>query len=324
MPLELKPPGDRGRKFWYIRGSVVRGGKRYDESTGTVDKAEAENRKAELEYIIRKELDQQERVTFRFAAEAFKKFRKLKSYDIKRIDDVMDVLGDTSVRDITQATLVDVAEELRPGYHPATLNRDIKYPISAVMRYAAKNQWCVPALFEKFREPTPDKRDVDVKTARKLIKATTGIERLYLLWAFKHADRITNTLNIVGGDIDLKSKTYRMKATKSDKWRVAPLDEEVVKQLKGVFPEGLPDGLIFPWRNRWGVYRWLIPLCKKLKIDFRPHDARHSVLTWIGNSGGSILQIKGRGGHANIASSEPYLNESLKAVRTITAKFKLT
>lgn len=321
MPLELKPPGDRGRKYWYIRGTFR--GKRYDESTSTLVKEEAERRKAELETAIIADQYAADVKTFDYAADQFKKFRNPKAYDVKRIDAVTAVLSGTPVSEITQAHIVSVADIIRPGYHPATRNRDVVRPISSVLHYAADNKWCGWMRIKKFREPTSEKRAVSLKTARKLIKATTGQQKLLLLWLFKHGDRISDTLNILGPNIDLKRRVYKMRIGKSDKWRLAPMDKEVTDELRRLYKR-LPAGRIFSWGNHHNVYRWLNPLCEGLKIEFTPHMARHSILTWIANSGGSIVQIKGRGGHADIKSAEPYLSESLTAVRDITARFKLT
>lgn len=321
MPLELKPPGDRGRKYWYIRGTLR--GKRYDRSTSTTDKSEAECRKAFLESTVVNNASDPEIVTFAWAAEEFKRFRKPKNYDVKRINAVSAVLSDTPVNKITQSHIVSTAEIIRPGYHPATINRDVVRPIASVMHYAADNKWCPWMRFKTFKAPRPEKRAVGIDVARKLYRATEGQQRLLILWLFKHGDRITDTLNITGDQINVKTKIYRMVVSKTDKLRIAAMDDEVIKQLKIVFPKKLPEGRIFTWGNHHNVYRWLKPLCQRLKIEFTPHMARHSILTWIGAAGGSVIQIKGRGGHSDIKSAEPYLSEGLKSIRDITAQFKI-
>lgn len=323
----LIPPGTRkNNAFFIIRGNF--GGKTDNEkSTGTDDEELAEQMLAQLIYDEKRGYVAQAVRSFEWCTEQYIAWRNPPTRERTFLKVICQHIGDMPIHELTQADLVATANTIYSDTKASTKNRAVMRPASAVIHYAAKssNGWCHLWQVELFPEDPVKKRSMSLKDAQKLVNATSGMQKLFLLWLFKHGDRVTGTIETEGKNIHLKDGYYdRLTGKKKKHWRKAPLDPEVKAALADVFGRKLPQGRVFPWPSRWATYRWLKPLSKRLKVKFSPHMARHSILSWIGDAGGNSIQIKTRAGHASLKSSEPYLTENLDVTRDITAQFVLT
>ncbi|MFA5040446.1 MAG: tyrosine-type recombinase/integrase [Bdellovibrionales bacterium] len=320
MSLKLIIPGLRGNKFYYVRGQI--NGKRVEVSTDTTDKANAEKFKADLEVSLRNNVAAPDKVTFRVAAESYIDWRKPSSRDETQIRILIQIFGERFVCDLVQADLVSAADFLMPNGNPANKNRWVIRPAASVLHYAANNRWCEWQRIRLFKEPRPTTRATTPDVAKKLIKAAPKTEqKLLLLWIFKHGDRITDAVNIEWARIDFESRIYKHYERKNDKWRTAPVDDEVFallldlkETLKDKETGKLPQ-YVFPWRTRYGVYKWLIPLRDRVGVDFTPHMARHTVGTQLNAQGASLRTIMERLGHADVKSSLRYQAGDIEVVR---------
>lgn len=323
-PYLVAPGRRKNNKHFLIRGTFY--GKPDNElSTGTTNEELAELMRSRIVYEEKCGIQAVEEKYFVYAVNQYIAAKN----PSERTRDFLRVLctfwATTPIREVEEQ-IMDVANRLYPDAKGSTKNRAVLVPAYAVLNWAASRprKWCDVPEMEKFKEEPVQKRAMTIENAQKLVKATQGLERLLLLWLFKHSDRITGSISVFGSDIYMAQDYYQRLSGKSRKtWQRAPLDPEVKKALIALFGRKLPSGRIFPWLNRYAVYRWLKPLCKRLGVKFTPHMARHSILTWIADAGGSSSQIKTRAGHASINSSEPYLAENLKATRAITSKFVL-
>ncbi len=322
----LIPPGKRrGNKFYLIRGNFD-GKIDAESSTGTTDERLANQMLAEVKYNEVCGLRARELKTFNFAADQYIAWKNPSKRERGFIDKMRPHIGDDPVNELTQSDLVALANKLYPKGKGSAKNRAVMRPASAILHYAAKpsHKWCDYWSVELFEEAPVKKRAMSIEEARKLIVATEGKRRLLLIWLFKHSDRITASLMVKGSEIHMDEDYYdRLTGKKKKVWQKAPLDPEVKRGLIEVYGSNLPQGRIFCWSSRQNTYRWLKPLCKRIGVKFTPHMARHSILTWISDAGGNAGQIKTRGGHASLKSSEPYLAENLKVTRDITAQFVL-
>lgn len=330
--LELIKPGKRG-KFWVIRGTVHLFidkdviTKRVEKSTGTTNKNEAIAAKQEMVRILEEEERVSNVVTFREASVRYREGKKYSRREQMMIDRINTYLGDMDIREVSRHDLVAAANSLYPTAKASSKNRLVLTPCASILHYAADdaNRWREYVKIKKLDEDEVKTRSTTIQVARKLVKATKGDKRLLILWLFKHGDRITASLNVLGSDIYLKDNYYmRLIGKKKKRWVKASLDAEVKSALIAVHGAKMPQGRIFTWGDRHNVYRWLRPLCKRLKVTFTPHVARHSILSWIGDAGGNEIQIKTKGGHASLKSSERYLASNMKVVSDITAQFPLT
>ena len=330
MPLKLIAPGLRGNKCYYVRGQI--NGKRVEVSTNTTDKANAEKFKAELELSILNNITPPDRFTFEMAAHSYIEWRRPSERDEQQIQAIIALMGNRFVDELVQADLVHAAEILMPNAKPANMNRWIMRPAACVLHHAANNKWCEWQRIRLFKEPKPKTRATTADVAKKLIKAAPKLEqKLLLLWLFKHGERISDATNIEWARIDFESRIYRHYERKNDKWRTAPLDEEVLalllkhkKKSKDKKTSELPV-YVFPWRSRHSIYNWLIPLRDKIGVDFTPHMARHTVGTMLNAQGASLRTIMERLGHADVKSSLRYQAGDIEVVRAANTKLpKLT
>ena len=230
MSLKLIAPGLRGNKCFYVRGQI--NGKRVEVSSDTTDKATAEKFKADLEVSLRDNLTAPDKVTFRMAAESYIGWRNPSPRDETQIRVLIEVFGDRFVNELVQADLVRAADFLMPNGNPANKNRWVIRPAASVLHYAANNRWCEWQRIRLFKEPRPVTRATTPDVAKKLIKAAPKPEqKLLLLWIFKHGDRITDAINVEWARIDFEGRFYRHYERKNDKWRTAPVDDEVLALL---------------------------------------------------------------------------------------------
>jgi len=159
MPLKLKRYPGRGPN-WYIRGTVRR---RYvDETTGTADRAAAEDirikREAELlrESIHGPSLD----CTFADAAVEYVASARLtgtQRYSIigrLRRDGAMspnlvDALGHLPCRSIDQVAIDKFIRDHHARSAATTIIRQVITPATAVLTYAAARKWCDEPKFQR-------------------------------------------------------------------------------------------------------------------------------------------------------------------------------
>jgi integrase len=273
MPLKLVRR--KGSPYWYVRGTIR--GERVTCSTGTANKDDAEIFKADYESaFLRGNPTGDGDVTFAYAASAYSSWRNPKEPDITNITRLVAVLGEKLVQSITQDDLVQAANVIKFGRHPATKNRAVIRPASAILHYAANNKWCDWLRIKTFREPAPKTRFVTEAHEQWLLEAVTGDEnkRLMLLWIFRQGDRISDIVRVRHEDCDLSAMTVRRYISKTDTTVTLPLDDEICSILE---KRGKTDGPIFPRRTRWGVNRWLKKHCNGLGLDLTPHMGRHTV-----------------------------------------------
>lgn len=306
MPLKLVSPGKRGNKVYYVRGSFR--GERYEVSTYTTNKDEAEKFKAEFQLDLINKAKRGAAVTYSIATARYVDHADPPKYELRAHDQLCAIFGERLASEVNQHDIFDAAKAIFPKAMPSTRNRWVIKPCAAVLHYAADNKWCPYIRVRRFEEPKPKTRSVTPETARKLLKSLEGKRWLLVLWLFKIGTRISETLTIEGENVDLKTRRVSMYSRKTDTWRVIPIDDELVTAFNKIFPEGLPKGHIFGWYHKENVYRWLRPHCKRLGIVFTPHMARHSVGTWLSAMGASVRLIMDKLGHSDVKSSMRYQN----------------
>lgn len=288
--LKLIPPGKRkGNPCYLVRGSV--NGTVYEYSTGTTDKAEA---KAFLDRLTVEVLTEQEQasapVSFADAADRYMNFRDPTRKDRSYIEALKRAIGDRIVTEITPDDVIEAARILYPQAISATLNRQVVTPASAILHYAAESGLCQYRRIKRFKEPRSKPRAVEPSVMEALVAHTDGMKRALIVTLFCQGLRIMDTLRWEWSRVDLRAKTVAIHVRKTDEWVTVHLHDDVVKELRAV-PAKKRAGHVFPWRSTSGVYKWLRPLCKTLKVRFTPHQARHSFATWRLNKGISVPDL---------------------------------
>lgn len=315
MPLKLVPPGTRkGNKVWYILGSVD--GRQIEVSTKTTDERVA---RAKLAALIREaKAGAREPVrsdTFAHAAELYKAYRNPRQADLKRIDRIVGGIGHKKLAELRPVDLITLANQLLPDAVAATKNREVLVPAVAIMHYASQNGMCAWLRVSLFRQPRPRARAVSRETASCLIDAAPlGQKRLFIIWLFCQGSRISDALRVDWTDLDLERRVVKMHVHKTDSHMTFPLHDDVLGLLLTV-PEEERVGRLFPWGDKSNVYRWLRPLVRRLGVTFTPHMARHSVGTWMSESGASLRAIMDALGHLDVKSSLRYQSGNIELVR---------
>lgn len=314
MPLYLVPPGKRkGNRYYIVRGEIS--GRSVEVSAKTTDKAAAERFKAGLELrLLESRLPEPgEDVTFARAADLYIAYRGPGKPDLKRIARLKAALGPKSIGKLRHADLVDAANLLYPKGAPATKNREALRPAATILHYAASNNLCGWLRVALFKEPRPKTRATTQDVARALINNAEGKKRLLLLWLFRQGPRISDALKIQGAQINLSRRVVTFHIGKGDEPDTEePLHDEVWELLAND-PPG--PGPIFPWRTRFGVYKWLRPYCRALNVKFTPHMARHSLGKWLNEEGASLRTIMDTLHHKDVKSSARYQSTDIEVIR---------
>lgn len=318
MPLKIVPPRAGKSPYYYVRGTFA--GRVIDASTKTRNAKSAERFKDRLEVeIAKQEAENRSPITFRGAAVLYLNFRQPKKADRQYIERLMLIIGDTELADIRQHVLVEAANSLYPNAKPGTKNRNVLVPASAVLHYAAESKLCPYIRVRKFKEPTPEPRALSKDQARVLMATAEGNMKLILTWLFCQGWRISDTLRLQWQHIDLKAGTVRYHITKTDQWHVMPLHEDI-RGLLNEAPRGI--GRVFNWENKSNFYRALRPLCRRLKIQFTPHMARHSFATWLVNDGASPQEVMEAGGWQDHKSVLRYAKLDPTRIRSVINRIK--
>ena len=142
MPLKLYRRTAKGA--WYIRGTVA--GQRLYQSTGTGNRARAEALRARIEAQLadRAALGPAATLTFAEAALAYMQA----GGESRFLAPILKQLGpDALVADITNQTIAALAPALYPAAAPATINRQLITPVSAVVNHALDQ----PRRFTKWK-----------------------------------------------------------------------------------------------------------------------------------------------------------------------------
>jgi integrase len=192
---------------------------------------------------------------------------------------------------------------------------------AGVLHYAAENGMCAWLRVKLFKEARPKTRAVSRDIAGELVAAAPeGRHRLLLVWLFRMGTRITDTLRVNWDGIDLQRQTVGLRIGKDDNWTELPLHPELIELLAAI-PEAERDGRLWPnWTQKTAVYRWLRPLAAELEISFTPHMARHSLGTWLNESGAGLKTIMGALHHRDPKSSLRYQMADVEIIRAATAR----
>lgn len=314
--LKLYPPGTRkGNRYYIVKGRL--GGKFFEVNTKSVNEAAARRIAEGFERTHAKRRSVAKVVSFIEAANSYIQFRSPNKDDRRRIERLKKHLGNKTLPAIVQADLVEAASALYPLAKPSSKNRNVITPASAILHYGAENGWCEWKRIKRFKEPKPLTRSLARPSAVKLIKAATGKKRLLLIALFHLGTRITDTLSLEWGNVDLSARTARIYIKKTDDWRTFPLARDLLVALAN---ETEKEGRVFPWHTRWGAYRALKKAISESGIRFTPHMARHSLGTWLNESGAGLKTIMAALHHADPKSSIRYQDADIEIVRAAQTK----
>lgn len=277
MPLKLY---ERPNGIYHIRGTVQ--GRRVDESARTRSKAEAEAIRAKLEADIftRSVYGDKAVATFAEAAEAY----LLAGNAPDHLTPLLGRIGFTPLKDIDQAFVDKLADEMKPNAKPSTRVRQIYTPISAVMNHVAP-KLCDPV---RFRKPSQGAGRIEYLTPAE-VDALLDILPPYLqrLVTFYVATgcRATEALNLEWRDVSPAAERIIFWETKAGYSRGVDLQHRARKALPQRPEE---PGFVFlnsrgePWHGYDAVNLMLRRICERhgFKRHVHCHMLRHTWATW--------------------------------------------
>jgi integrase len=309
--MQFYPPGTRkGNRTYVVRASV--NGRQVEKVLEATTRADAKREAADFLAAIRGRAPD-EIVTFAYAAQAYMQFRKPRRDDEKWINRLIAYMGARDVREIKSNDITQAADALCPNVQPETKVRYVYTPASAILHYAAEQDWC---SYRRIRRPSYSRRSkrapASESAMRMLLANTTGHRHLLLGWLYETGQRVGDSLRLMRGDLDLGRALARVGSSKTDDRGEIGLSPELVAMLANA--PHLPTGHVFPWRDRHGVYRWLRPLCKRLGVQYTPHQSRHAMATDLRALGYDMRAIAERGLWRDERSAARYVHHRSTAV----------
>jgi integrase len=285
LPLKLCPPRTDKSPNWTLRGTYP--GVRVNQTAGTADGKLARK-------ILAKVKDEIERGAFSksgaptFAAAALKYIEA--GGDERFILKLADHFGEMPLARIDQAAIDQAAIALYPCATPATRNRQVYSPMSAILKTAGvaghlkrpKGGRGARRLFFF----TPDQ-------AGRLLDAAGGIDAefaLFLGFLLYTGCRLSEALAADLVDMNLAEAWIYLSHTKSGEPRLAHLPPALVAAL-ACHPRGVgQSGKLFRFGKNGRLYMWLEKAAKEASVAIPNrvafHAFRHTWGVWMRRYGG--------------------------------------
>jgi len=252
-------------------------------------------------------------VAFEYAANAYMAFRKPRRDDQRWVERLVAFMGSRPVSDIKNDDIRQAADALCPHVQNETKVRYVYTPCSAILHYAAEQDWCP---YRRVRRPSfsrlSKRSPASDDTMRLLLANTSDFQHLLMAWLYETGQRITDSLRLLRNDVDLTAGVVRVSSSKTQDKGEIGISPELVAMLANA-PQ-LASGKIFPWGDRHNVYRWLKPLCKRLGVSYTPHQSRHAMATDLRALGYDMRAIAERGLWRDERSAGRYVHHRSTAV----------
>lgn len=315
MPLTLKRR--HGSPHWYLRGTVR--GLCVDESTRTGDRKAAEEVRAVREAELLKRSVHGDAAVRTFAEAALSYMES--GGERGHLAPIISAIGRRPLASIGQAEIDTLAKKLKPAGGPATQNRHVYTPVSAVLHHAARKRWCDKPVIARPKEPKGRVRWITHDEAEKLIDAAAPHIRPLVIILLSTGARLAEALYLDWRNVDLSAGHVEFLDTKNGEARGVPLHPRAVAALAN-----LPHrtGAVFrralPYETAKGDKRPLGPayevrtggggqvktawagMCKRAGIaDFSPHDCRHTWATWHYRANRDLTALMELGGWKSVS-----------------------
>jgi integrase len=285
MPLKLVEPREGKTPYYSVRGTYL--GVYVDRSTKTADKSQA----AKFLTLWREEIQRGAfqrpgEKTFLDAAVAYMAAHA----DHRYLEKLVEHFGKKPVRAITQADINDASIKLYPKGSPATRNRQVHTPVSAILKYAG--------IELKLSRPKGwrgnNRTDWYTKeNAFKIFKAADKIDPefgLYLRFICYTGLRLQEALTLEVSKLELDRGFCYVGKTKNGEPRGIHLPPHLVEAFRS-HPRGLsrPGERVFRFRKNGRIYNLMNKVKKAAGLEALPgkfHIFRHTFGTWMTIHGG--------------------------------------
>jgi integrase len=279
MPLKLIPPRPGKSPFWTIRGTYL--GVYIDRSAKTRNGAVARKLLKKWERNIeRGQLAERDEPTFASAALNYMAAGGERTF----LTPLLKRWGERPLREIDQAAIDTAALALYPKAGPATRNRQVYTPVSAILKHAG--------LDHRLKRPkgsagTPRTRWLWPEEADRLFEAADGIDAefaVFLQFLCHTGLRLSEALRLEVSDVRLADSFAYVGTTKNSEPRPVHLNAHLVATIAG-HPRGMDRaGPLFRFRKNGRLYNLLKATKAAAGKDLgwaTFHTFRHTWATWM-------------------------------------------
>ena len=303
MPLKLVRRGE----IWYVRGTVA--GRSVFESTRIGDRRAAEIYRARREAEIIERASSGKALTYTFAEAALGYLQT--GGEARYLGRIIEHFGPRyRIADVDNDAVNRAAAALYPDAAPATINRQVVTPISAVYSMAADDGKCPPRRFRRRPEPSALPRWLTPEEAEALLAACDA--RLLPIVAFLIGTgcRTSEALSLTVAHLHLDVRQAHVGVTKNGTGKMAEFPTRTERLLRA---SALPEaGAVFrtpkgkPYRIRsvaghriGGQIKGAFDKARQaagLGDDVTPHTLRHTFATWHYAVNHDLILLMERGG----------------------------
>ena len=311
MPLKLHPPRPGKTPNWTIRGTYL--GVAVDRSSGTPRKAIADRQLKALEGRIERgefpeKAPQPAGKTFLAAAIAYMRA----GGERENMARLIEHFGETDIDAIGQDETDAAALELLPHATPATRNRKVYTPMSAVLRSAGREVRLKRPRGAKGRQVTTYLSETDAFAIIDAANAREPAFGLLLRFLLYTGVRIGEAMRLRWEHVQFDQRLAYIGMTKNGDPRTTLLRADLCDDLKAL-ADGRTSGQVFPFRRGGGLKDRLtrakltacglpVPARRKgeTKLERRIpphrlswvgfHSFRHTWATWMRRYGKLDLQ----------------------------------
>lgn len=278
MPITLHDPRPGKSPNYSIRGTYL--GVEVNRTTGTADRKIANRILAKIkDDIQRGAYAKKGEMTFAAAALAYVRNTGNKDY----IKPLAKHFGEAVLSSIDQFAIDDAAIELYPNASPATRNRQVYTPLSAILKFA-KIDYAIRR--PKGGEGSTRTEWMTPEQAERLLDAAENVDvefRVFLAMLLYTGLRLSEALGIQCAHLDMASHTLFIPKTKNELPRAVHVPETLVDELTR-HPDGIgrENEMLFRFHKNGHLYT----LLRRAKVasglpDVKFHTFRHTWATWM-------------------------------------------
>ena len=284
-----------------------------EQSLGTSDRGQAEKLLAKLQSeIFERHFRGSVSAPEGFAGAAV---RYMESGGERRfIAPLLHHFGDMPIDRIDQRAIDRAAAAIRPDGAPATRNRQVYVPVSAILKFAG-----VTRPVRRLKAPPGIVRWLTPDEAARLIAACSPHLRPLVMFLLYTGARAGEALWLDWSCVDLARAHVSFLKTKNGRPRGVPLHRDLVAELANlphrdgeVFrrPDGRPyerlggGDDVSAGRKIWTAFQGAV---KRAGLeDFRVHDCRHTWATWHYTAHNDLIALQNLGGWRTVTMVSRY------------------
>lgn len=311
MPLKLFRRSKSGA--YYVRGTIA--GQNVYESTGLSNRRQAQAWAIRRENQILERHAFGDKATLTFAEAAVE--YQLAGGEGRFLGKILDHFGpDTRVAEITNGTLLEAAAAIYPDASPATINRQLIGPVSAVISQAAENGRANPIKFRRLTAKGARTRWLDPGEMDKLLEAAAPHLVPILAALIGTGCRASEALGAEVANWYPDTGEIWLPETKSGHPRMAQMPARARDMIlaAGVPAEGrlfrTPKGDPYIMRdNGGGQIQTAFNQARDLAglgPDVTPHVIRHTWATWFYSATQDYGRMLDLGGWRTTSTAERY------------------